>query len=187
MAEIIAALVKSLRDRTGVGVMDCKRALGETDGDIESAVDLLRKKGLVLKTGEGIKLVDDANYDEAHSPDGTIRVEYGVHTERMSHEVYTPRVIDVETDNVLFDLWASDYCQWDAMARFDAPRTVTLELRKYPGTDPGFSVRIDASRRTFTILKGTCPPEIQARLELETTEVVPSRWIAWRRLLGGIP
>ena len=46
MAEITAALVKQLRDMTGAGMMDCKKALGETSGDIEGAVDWLRKKGL---------------------------------------------------------------------------------------------------------------------------------------------
>ncbi len=46
MAEITAALVKELREKTGAGMMDCKRALGETQGDIETAVDWLRKKGL---------------------------------------------------------------------------------------------------------------------------------------------
>lgn len=46
MAEVTAALVKELRDKTGAGMMDCKRALGQTGGDIEGAVDWLRKKGL---------------------------------------------------------------------------------------------------------------------------------------------
>jgi elongation factor Ts len=46
MAEITASLVKELREKTGAGMMDCKRALGETAGDIEGAVDWLRKKGL---------------------------------------------------------------------------------------------------------------------------------------------
>jgi len=46
MAEITAALVKELREKTGAGMMDCKKALGETAGDIEAAVDWLRKKGL---------------------------------------------------------------------------------------------------------------------------------------------
>jgi elongation factor Ts len=46
MAEITASLVKELREKTGAGMMDCKRALGETLGDIEGAVDWLRKKGL---------------------------------------------------------------------------------------------------------------------------------------------
>jgi elongation factor Ts len=42
---ISAKDVKALRDRTGAGMMDCKRALTETDGDIEAAIDLLRAKG----------------------------------------------------------------------------------------------------------------------------------------------
>ncbi len=46
MAEITAALVKDLRERTGAGMMDCKKALTENGGDIESAIDWLRKKGL---------------------------------------------------------------------------------------------------------------------------------------------
>ncbi len=46
MAEITAALVKDLREKTGVGMMDCKKALEETKGDIEAAVDWLRAKGL---------------------------------------------------------------------------------------------------------------------------------------------
>ncbi|MEQ8510498.1 MAG: translation elongation factor Ts [Rhodospirillaceae bacterium] len=46
MAQITAALVKELREKTGAGMMDCKKALAETDGDLEGAVDWLRKKGL---------------------------------------------------------------------------------------------------------------------------------------------
>ena len=46
MANITAAMVKDLREKTGAGMMDCKSALSEVDGDIEAAVDWLRKKGL---------------------------------------------------------------------------------------------------------------------------------------------
>ena len=46
MAEITAALVKDLRERTGAGMMDCKKALSATEGDIEKAIDFLREKGL---------------------------------------------------------------------------------------------------------------------------------------------
>jgi elongation factor Ts len=46
MANISAQMVKELRERTGAGMMDCKSALSDTDGDMEQAVDLLRKKGL---------------------------------------------------------------------------------------------------------------------------------------------
>jgi elongation factor Ts len=46
MAEITAELVKELRERTGAGFMDCKKALTEADGDLEKAVALLRERGL---------------------------------------------------------------------------------------------------------------------------------------------
>ncbi|HET6538756.1 MAG TPA: translation elongation factor Ts [Sphingopyxis sp.] len=46
MAEITAALVKELRDRTGAGMMDCKKALAENNGDVEASIDWLRTKGL---------------------------------------------------------------------------------------------------------------------------------------------
>src|SRR5688572_17118229 len=46
MAEISAGLVKELRERTGAGFMDCKRALEETGGDLEKSVALLRERGV---------------------------------------------------------------------------------------------------------------------------------------------
>ncbi len=61
MAEITAAMVKELRQATGSGIMDCKKVLKEADGDMEKAVELLRKKGLAKaakragrSTSEGI-------------------------------------------------------------------------------------------------------------------------------------
>ena len=46
MAAISATLVKELRDKTGAGMMDCKRALEDTHGDLDAAVTLLREKGM---------------------------------------------------------------------------------------------------------------------------------------------
>ena len=46
MAEITARMVKELRDKSGAGMMDCKSALVETDGDLDGAIDILRTKGL---------------------------------------------------------------------------------------------------------------------------------------------
>src|SRR3984885_4420656 len=46
MTVITAGMVKDLRDKTGAGMMDCKSALNETGGDMEAAIDWLRKKGL---------------------------------------------------------------------------------------------------------------------------------------------
>ena len=47
MTDITASMVKELRERSGAGMMDCKKALGETKGDIEAAIDFLRKKGII--------------------------------------------------------------------------------------------------------------------------------------------
>lgn len=61
MAEVTSALIKELRDKTQAGMVDCKKALLETDGDMEKAIDFLRKKGLAsaakkmgTETTEGI-------------------------------------------------------------------------------------------------------------------------------------
>jgi len=55
MAVITAALVKELRERTGAGMLDCKKALESHDGDIEKSIDYLREKGIakaVKKAGK---------------------------------------------------------------------------------------------------------------------------------------
>jgi elongation factor Ts len=59
MATITAALVKDLREKTGSGMMDCKNALNETDGDIEAAIDWLRKKGLAKAAKKSGRIAAD--------------------------------------------------------------------------------------------------------------------------------
>ena len=53
MANITAALVKELRERTNAGMMDCKKALVESDGDMDKAIDWLREKGLAQAAQPG--------------------------------------------------------------------------------------------------------------------------------------
>lgn len=48
MSEISIELIKQLRDKTGIGMMDCKKALQESNGDIEKAIEILRKKGALI-------------------------------------------------------------------------------------------------------------------------------------------
>jgi elongation factor Ts len=59
MAEITTALVKELRERTGAGMMDCKRALSEAGGDVEAATDWLRKKGLVAAAKKASRVTSE--------------------------------------------------------------------------------------------------------------------------------
>ena len=56
---ITAGMVKDLREKTGAGMMDCKGALAETEGDIEAAIDLLRKKGLAKAAKKGGRIAAD--------------------------------------------------------------------------------------------------------------------------------
>jgi elongation factor Ts len=53
MASITAEAVRNLRERTGAGMMDCKRALEETGGDVDKAVAMLRERGLASSRQEG--------------------------------------------------------------------------------------------------------------------------------------
>ena len=57
--EVTAALVKELRERTGAGLMDCKKALKETDGDVEKAGEFLRKKGLAAAAKKAGRLTSE--------------------------------------------------------------------------------------------------------------------------------
>ena len=59
MAEVSAALVKSLREKTGAGMMDCKKALAQTAGDIEAAQDWLRKQGLASAAKKAGRIAAD--------------------------------------------------------------------------------------------------------------------------------
>ncbi|MBK8175751.1 MAG: elongation factor Ts [Rhodospirillales bacterium] len=59
MADISASLVKALREKTNAGMMDCKKALTETAGDIEAAVDWLRKKGLAAAAKRSGRVASD--------------------------------------------------------------------------------------------------------------------------------
>ena len=73
MAEVTAALVKELREKTGAGMMDCKRALGDSGGDIEAAVDWLRKKGLAAAANKAGRVAAEGLIGVAtRGPVGTV-------------------------------------------------------------------------------------------------------------------
>ena len=59
MFKLSASLVKELREKTGSGMMDCKKALAETDGDINSAIDWLRAKGLSAAAKKSPDLIEN--------------------------------------------------------------------------------------------------------------------------------
>ncbi len=81
MAAITAALVKDLREKTGAGMMDCKRALTETDGDIETAVDWLRKKGLAAAAKKSGRIAAEGLVGVASAPLKAAVVEVNAETD----------------------------------------------------------------------------------------------------------
>ena len=79
MAQITAALVKELRDKTSAGMMDCKKALTEADGNIETAIDWLRKKGIAKATKKSGRVASEGLV--AFSTKGTIGALVEVNSE----------------------------------------------------------------------------------------------------------
>ena len=81
MATIGAGLVKDLREKTGAGMMDCKNALSETDGDIEAAVDWLRKKGLAKAAKKSGRVAAEGLVGAAVEDDIGVLVEVNSETD----------------------------------------------------------------------------------------------------------
>ena len=86
MAEITAALVKELREKSGAGMMDCKKALSATGGDLEKAMDELRKQGLATAQKKSARVTKDGAVDAYIHAGGKIGVlvEVGVETDFVS-------------------------------------------------------------------------------------------------------
>ena len=101
MAEISAALVKELRDRTGAPMMDCKRALQETNGDMDSAVRILREKGVAgaAKRAERATPEGKVGYRLAGEGKRGTMVAVGCETEPVSNNdeflAYAKKVLEI--------------------------------------------------------------------------------------------
>jgi elongation factor Ts len=81
MPEITASLVKDLREKTGAGMMDCKRALTETGGDTEAAVDWLRKKGLAAAAKKSGRVAAEGLVGVTSAPGRAAMVEVNAETD----------------------------------------------------------------------------------------------------------
>jgi elongation factor Ts len=81
MAEITAALVKDLRDKTGAGMMDCKKALTESAGSLEDAIDWLRKKGLSAAAKKSGRVAAEGLVGVASAPLKAAMVEVNAETD----------------------------------------------------------------------------------------------------------
>jgi elongation factor Ts len=98
MAEIAAKLVKDLRDKTGAGMMDCKKALKETEGDFEKAMDWLRQKGIASAAKKEGRVAAEGLVDSYIHTGGRVGVLVEVNCETdfvARREEFKTRVRDV--------------------------------------------------------------------------------------------
>src|SRR5438477_6051137 len=107
MAEIAASLVKELRDRTGAGMMACKQALQETNGDMDAAIVLLREKGMASAAKRAGRETTEGKVGYRLADDGSkgTMVAIGCETEPVSNNdeflAYAKAVLDVVEANGL--------------------------------------------------------------------------------------
>ncbi len=128
MAEITAALVKELREKTGAGMMDCKKALGETNGDLEGAVDWLRKKGLAAAAKKAGRVAAEGLVGIAAGGTAGVAVE-----------------INAETDFVARNDKFQDFVATAAKVALDkAATTEELAAAEYPGAGKSVSEQLTA-------------------------------------------
>jgi elongation factor Ts len=115
MAEITAALVKDLRETTGAGMMDCKKALVESDGDMQAAIDWLRKKGLSAAAKKSGRVASEGLIGIALAPGRAAMVEINAETDFVARNeafqafVETAAKIALETGESTDALKAAAY------------------------------------------------------------------------------
>ena len=101
MAEITAGLVKELRERTGAGMMDCKKALMENNGDMEKAIDYLREKGIAKAVKKAGRIAAEGLIFDAVSADNkrAVLIEFNSETDFVAKIAIANNVKTVEALN----------------------------------------------------------------------------------------
>jgi elongation factor Ts len=94
MAEITAALVKDLRETTGAGMMDCKKALVESAGDMQAAIDWLRKKGLSAAAKKSGRVASEGLVGIALAPGKAAMVEINAETDFVARNEAFQRFVE---------------------------------------------------------------------------------------------
>ena len=85
MAEITASLVKELRERTGAGMMECKKALTENNGDIDAAAEALRKSGAAKADKKASRVAAEGRIGVAHEGGKAVLVEVNSETDFVAN------------------------------------------------------------------------------------------------------
>jgi elongation factor Ts len=118
MAEITAKMVQELRKQTGAGMMDCKKALGETEGDLTKASEWLRQKGMVAAGKKSDRVTAEGLVDHFIQPDGQsgVLLEVNCQTDFVArNEAFKELVVNLAaqaiTANTVEELMEQSYAQ----------------------------------------------------------------------------
>ncbi|MBT6096021.1 MAG: elongation factor Ts, partial [Rhodospirillaceae bacterium] len=126
MAEITAALVKELREKTGAGMMDCKKALSENNGDVDASVDWLRTKGLAAAAKKAGRAASEGLIGLAVDGNAGAMVEINAETDFVARNEIFQDVVG-KIANVVLGI-GSDVDTIKAAAYPDTGRTVDEEI-----------------------------------------------------------
>ena len=108
---IQASDVKALRDKTGAGMMDCKKALTDSDGDMEKAIVILREKGLASAAKKAGRIAAEGIVDSCLTAEGGVLVEINCETDFVAKtDVFKGLVQEIATH-----IWAKDPADVDAL------------------------------------------------------------------------
>jgi elongation factor Ts len=149
MANITAGMVKELRDKTGAGMMDCKAALNETSGDVEGAVDWLRKKGLAKAAKKAGRVAADGLIGVAVKGTKGVVVEVNSETDFVARndlfqglvKMIADVALDVGTDvNKILAARIGDRTLADAINETIAKIGENMTLRRAAGLSVGKGV-----------------------------------------------
>lgn len=125
MSGITAGAVRELRERTGVGMMDCKKALAETNGDVEAAVDWLRKKGHATATKKAGRAASEGLVGICAQGNKAAIIE-----------------VNAETDFVGRNATFQDYVKVAAEAAMKFDSIEDLKKAAFPGEDKSFEEQL---------------------------------------------
>ena len=101
MAAITAAMVKELRESTGAGMMECKKALTETDGDMEAAVDVLRKSGAAKVEKKAVRIAAEGITRVAYEGNTAVVVEVNSETDFVAKNATFQEFVQAVADKAL--------------------------------------------------------------------------------------
>ena len=159
MAEITAALVKDLREKTGAGMMDCKKALNEANGDIEGAIDWLRTKGLAAAAKKSGRVAAEGLVAVASDERSAAMVEVNAETDFVArNEAFQAFVESVAK----VALKVGDDLEVIKSAMLDTGRSVADELTHLIATiGENMSLR---RARVFTVSSGVVATYVHGAL-----------------------